>query len=95
MPLSAVYTATQCPAPLSLQADSQNNLLRRVNLSSGLVTTLAGNTSGTVGMNNRGSANGVGTAASFFYPTGVCVDAAGTVAIVVREGGGWVLQATG
>jgi hypothetical protein len=36
------------------------------------VSTLAGNGS-------KGSVDGVGTAASFFYPYGVCVDKYGTV----------------
>lgn len=70
---------------LSLQADSYNHLLRRVNASSGLVTTLAGNTSGVVGSNNKGHADGSGTAASFYYPEGVAVDGAGSVAVVVRQ----------
>ena len=60
-----------------LQADSSNHLIRRIVLSSGLVSTLAG-TSGI-----SGSANEVGTAASFFSALGVAIDAAGTVALIV------------
>lgn len=45
--------------------------------------TLAGSISGTVGSNNWGHADGVGTAASFRSPSGVSVNVAGTVAIVV------------
>lgn len=48
------------------------------------VTTLAGNTSGTVGVDNSGYADGVGTAASFRQPYGICVLDAGPFAFVVR-----------
>lgn len=63
-----------------LQADWCNHLLRRVDVTSGLVTTLAGSV---VGSNNYGHADGVGTAASFYYPYGVAMDAAGNSVIVV------------
>lgn len=49
------------------------------------VTTFAGNLSGTVGVNNFGHADGIGSAASFYYPTGVAVNAAGTIVIVARD----------
>ncbi|MFI5163358.1 MAG: NHL repeat-containing protein [Sphingobacteriales bacterium] len=52
-------------------ADQGNNLIRKVT-SAGVVTTLAG--SGSVG-----SANGLGTAASFYDVIGVAVDASGNV----------------
>ena len=65
------------PAPAPLQADTYNHLIRRIDLSSGLVSTLAG-TSGSVG-----SANGLGTVARFDQPVGVAMDNAGTVALVV------------
>jgi len=67
------------------QADFGNHILRRVDLTSGLVTTLAGNVSGTVGSDNKGYADGQGSAASFYSPIGVAVDSAGTFAIVVRS----------
>ena len=67
-----------------LQADEYNHLLRRVVLSSGLVTTIAGNLSGTVGTNNFGHADGANTAASFYHPHCIAVDGNGTFAIVVR-----------
>ena len=54
-----------------------NHLVRRIDLPSGLVTTLAGASGAS------GSANGLGTAASFRNPTGVAIDTNGTVAIVV------------
>ncbi len=52
-------------------ADANNNLIRKVT-AAGVVTTLAGNGS-------AGNASGAGTAASFYYPSGVAVDAAGNV----------------
>lgn len=51
------------------------------------VTTLAGNTTG-VGAEsggNVGFVDGTGTAAAFNLPHGVALDAAGGVAIIVRE----------
>ncbi|MBC7388717.1 MAG: SMP-30/gluconolactonase/LRE family protein [Opitutaceae bacterium] len=52
-------------------ADSKNNQIRKIS-SSGFVSTLAG--SGSIG-----STDGQGTAASFYYPCGVAVDANGNV----------------
>ena len=69
------YVLALLRAPL--QADCSNQLVRHIVISSGLVSTLAG-TSGT-----SGSANGLGTAASFSSPTHAVMDAAGTFAIVV------------
>ena len=67
------------------QADKYNHLLRRVNVTSGVVTTLAGG----LGGNNYGHADGAGPAASFFYPEGVAMDSAGSFAVVVRLTIGW------
>lgn len=61
-------------------ADSVNNVIRKIVISSGLVTTLAGNTSGTAGFTN-----GTGTAAYFSYPTGLTYG--GGNLYVVDQGG--------
>lgn len=53
--------------------------VRKVVISSGLVTTFAG----VVGV--AGHADGVGTTATFSGPYGVALNAAGTVALVVRH----------
>lgn len=52
-------------------------------MTNGYVMTLAGSLSGTVGSNNQGHADGLGTLASFNYPIGVAVDFAGALAVVV------------
>ncbi len=64
-------------ALVCMQTDQNNNLIRRINVSSGSVTTLAG-----IAL-SMGSTNGVGTAARFNSPYGVAMDDTGTVAIVV------------
>jgi hypothetical protein len=48
-------------------SDSGNNLIRKIVISSGVVTTLAGSTT-------SGSANGTGTAARFNFPNGIASD---------------------
>ena len=58
-------------------ADGDNNLIRKIT-SAGVVTTLAGSGS-------RGSENGTGTAASFFFPYGVAVDVSGNVYVADGE----------
>ena len=54
-------------------ADLGNNKIRKIDLS-GVVTTIAGN-----GNNGLGSADGIGTAASFFGPSGLSLDIAGNI----------------
>lgn len=83
MPLLAISLRST-----SGQADFTNDLIRRVVVSSGAVTTLAGGPT-------SGGTDGTGTAATFFYPGGACMDAAGTVALVVRaEAGGGRARST-
>lgn len=53
-------------------ADSENAVIRKITRA-GLVTTLAGKS------RVRGSADGIGEAARFFFPDGVAVDAGGNV----------------
>ncbi|MGP8215432.1 MAG: PKD domain-containing protein, partial [Bacteroidia bacterium] len=53
-------------------ADDFNYKVREIVISSGVVTTLAGS-------GNPGSTNGTGSAASFYYPTGVAVDGSGNL----------------
>ena len=48
-------------------ADSMNNLIRKIVISTGVVTTVAGTGS-------NGSANGTGTSASFSQPNGITTD---------------------
>jgi hypothetical protein len=48
-------------------ADSFNHMIRKIVISTGAVSTLAGSTT-------SGSANGTGTAASFDHPIGVATD---------------------
>jgi DNA-binding beta-propeller fold protein YncE len=58
--------------------DRVNNKIRTINLASGAVTTLAGSGS-------RAYQDGVGTAASFDYPTGVALDSTNTYLYVADE----------
>jgi hypothetical protein len=52
--------------------DASNNLIRKIVISTGAVSTLAGNVTG-------GSANGTGTAASFSLPWGIAYDGNGNL----------------
>jgi len=54
-------------------ADMLNSTIREINPGSGLVSTLAG------GADTTASINGTGTAASFYFPNSVAVDASGNV----------------
>lgn len=62
------------------QADGGNHRIRRISLSSGDVSTIAG--SGTLG-----DADGIGTAAEFGSPMGVAMDSAETFVLVVCASG--------
>ena len=67
--------------PCTMQADYSNSLIRRLALSSGVVSTLAGQAG------SSGTTNGIGTNARFSSPYGIALDAAATFAVVVsREG---------
>jgi len=50
-------------------ADKGNNVIRKIVISSGVVTTFAGNTGGA-----SGSTDGAGTAALFYAPSGITSD---------------------
>lgn len=76
-PLGVALSAS---GSVAIVADSLNHLIRLVRVSTtGNVTTLAG----TAGLS--GSADGIGLSASFYRPSGVALDSAGTVAIVVSS----------
>lgn len=71
-----------------VKADFFNNAVRRIDLSSGSVTTLAGNYNiGGGPPNNGGRADGVGTLATLLKPTGISLNSAGTFALVVSATG--------
>lgn len=74
--LAVVGVTMPQSAAFALVADSGNNRVRCINLTTTLVSTLAGTTS-------PGSADGVRAAASFVAPVGVVLDAAGDIALVV------------
>jgi len=59
-------------------SDIGNHNIRKIT-PAGVVTTLAGD------YNNTGNADGTGTAATFFYPTGIAVDAWGTIYVADRN----------
>ncbi len=63
----------------ALVADSGNNCVRRIAMATGAVSTLAGSTL-------PGSADGMGTAASFNKTTGVAISKDGTYALVSDDG---------
>jgi DNA-binding beta-propeller fold protein YncE len=54
-------------------ADKDNHNIRRIVIATGVVTTLAGSTTGVAG-----NADGIGTAATFNQPHGLAIDGSGT-----------------
>ena len=75
MPLTSPFS--WLPPSFANQVDLVNHVLRRVDLSSRAVTTIAGNAGFT------GSADGVGSVARFYNPVGIAINPAGTFAIIV------------
>lgn len=78
---SASFTSPQAVAldaagTVALVADTGSHAIRRVNVSSGEVSTLAGSSV-------IGQADGYGSAAQFWSPTGVAMDATGSIALIV------------
>ena len=54
-------------------ADGGNNRIRKVTISTGIITTIAG-----TGTTSYSGDNGQATSAALYYPIGVAVDSAGT-----------------
>jgi DNA-binding beta-propeller fold protein YncE len=82
---SSIWGLAVCPISGNIVIGENDNHRIRVLTPQGNVTTLAGNGTGS-------STNGVGTAATFYYPAGVCVDKVGTIFVV--EGSGYVRKIT-
>ena len=55
-------------------ADRYNNCIRKVTVSTGLISTIAGTGSG-----GYSGDNGAATSAALYWPLGVAVDASGTI----------------
>jgi sugar lactone lactonase YvrE len=77
-----IGTAAQFYVPSGIASDGEGNLfvtdyynhtVRRIDIATAAVTTLAGSPG------SSGSADGTGTAARFYYPTGVASDRAGNL----------------
>jgi hypothetical protein len=58
-------------------ADALPNKIRKVVIATGVVTTLAGSGA-------KGSANGIGTAATFWFPTGLTLDGKGNLYVIEK-----------
>lgn len=79
MPMSLlVLFSSDSPLQFSplLQADAGNNAIRGLDLNTGVVSTLAGGI-------DCGITDGVGTAATFCFPSALAVNAAGNLVLVV------------
>ena len=68
--------AVDASGTIALVADGGNNQIRRLDIPAGIVSPLAGSGS-------QGYADGIKAAASFSFPRGIAVDAAGVFAFVV------------
>ena len=80
--VDGIGTAAQFYVPSGIASDGAGNLfvtdyynhtIRKIDIATAAVTTLAGSPG------NSGSADGTGTAARFYYPTGVASDRAGNL----------------
>ena len=59
-------------------ADTDNNRIRKVTVSTGIITTIAG-----TGTASYSGDNADATSATLYHPQGVAVDASGTLAIII------------
>ena len=55
-------------------ADTRNNRIRKVTVSTGIITTIAG-----TGSTSYSGDNGAATSATLYYPRGVTLDASGRI----------------
>lgn len=69
--------AMNAAGTVAVVADSFNGLIRRIDVTTGAVTTVAGRPT------TFGRMDGIGAIAMFGYTAGIAMDAAGTVAVVV------------
>lgn len=83
-PVLGSLTIPPCTSPL--QSDNSGHTIRLVNISSGVVTTVAGK-SGT-----SGHGDGIGTNAHLYNPTGLSLDASETTLLFVSRGNGYHLR---
>jgi hypothetical protein len=65
-------------------ADLYNNRIRKVTVSTGIITTIAG--SGATGIGSYSDDNGPATSATLYNPLGVAVDSSGRTHIVLLSG---------
>lgn len=69
--------ALTADASMALISDTNSQLIRRINVSTAITTTLAGS--------YAGYADGAGSLAQFNIPVGIAIDAPGVFALVVSE----------
>ena len=59
-------------------ADGYNNRIRKVTVSTGIITTIAG-----TGIGTFSGDGGPATSATLYYPTGVALDTSGSMSLVI------------